>query len=176
MKQTIFCKRDLQFVTYEWAMTHIWMGHATTLGWLVVVGSLNYRSLLQKSHMKQTIFCKRDLQFVEPTNRSHPIQAATSFCQIALNLNSSSTMLCRSPPLPHAPSLPLSSCFHSSLPPSLPPDTMHSSLSFFLSLSFSPSLPPYLHLSRHPSASSTFFRACVRARARSHTLHACKCV
>jgi len=29
-------------------------------GWLVVVGSLNYRSLLQKSHMKETIFCKKD--------------------------------------------------------------------------------------------------------------------
>ena len=33
-----------------------------------LVGSLNYRSLLQKSHIKETYFCNRACYFKEPTN------------------------------------------------------------------------------------------------------------
>jgi len=42
--------------------------------WLRLVGSLNYRSLLQKSPIKERIFWKETYDFKEPTNRSHRIR------------------------------------------------------------------------------------------------------
>ena len=43
------------------------------MGWLRLVGSLNYRSLLQNIVSFIGSFTKETYNFKEPTNRSHPI-------------------------------------------------------------------------------------------------------
>ena len=49
------------------------------MGRLQFVGSLNRRSLLQKSPIKDTIFCKKaTYNLKEPTNRSHPMPCVWS--------------------------------------------------------------------------------------------------
>ena len=43
------------------------------MGWLRLVGSLSYRSILQNIVSFIGLFCKKTYNFKEPSNRSHPI-------------------------------------------------------------------------------------------------------
>jgi len=47
------------------------------MGWLCLVGSINYRSFLLKSPITETISCKRDYNLIDPTDRSHSIPLST---------------------------------------------------------------------------------------------------